>query len=88
MSLKTAEIILDLNNLKYDDIYLNPLILLRSDKLEIYKCGPLFEIVLYILRECLSASKNQYEFAAVETQLMGMLEAKGESIMFFIPNYY
>lgn len=37
LSLKTASIILDLPNLTYDDISSNPLMLLKSENIEIYK---------------------------------------------------
>jgi hypothetical protein len=37
LSLNTTEIILDMPNLKYDDIYSNPLVLLKADNIEIYK---------------------------------------------------
>jgi hypothetical protein len=47
LSLKTSELVLDLPSLKYDDIYSNPLILLKSTNLEIYK----YKIIFFSLLE-------------------------------------
>jgi hypothetical protein len=69
---------MNLPKLKYDEIYSNPLILLKSEDLEIYKCGSLLEILLYILRECLMANKNQMENFIIENHLSILNEAKGK----------
>ena len=37
LSLKTASLIFNLPKLKYEDMYSNPLILLKSEELDIYK---------------------------------------------------
>ena len=42
------------------------------------RCGPLFEILLYILRECLMANKNQMENFIIESHLTIINEGKGK----------
>jgi len=76
---------MNLPKLKYDEIYSNPLILLKSEDLEIYKCGSLLEILLYILRECLMANKNQMENFIIENHLSILNEAKSKKkILIFL----
>ncbi len=66
----------DLPKIKYEDIYSNPLVLLKCEDFEIYKCGPLFEVVLYILKECLLANKNQMENLIIDSHLLVISEVK------------
>ena len=42
------------------------------------RCGSLLEILLYILRECLMANKNQMENFIIENHLSILNEAKSE----------
>lgn len=44
--------------------------------ISIKRCGPLFEIILYILKECLLANKNQMEFYMIENHLLVLSENK------------
>ena len=80
LSLKTVSIIFNLPQLKFEDIYSNPLILLKCDELEIYKCGPMFEIILYIVKECLLANKNHMGNFIIESQLLIIIEGKCKNI--------
>lgn len=67
----------NLPKIKYEDIYSNPLVLLKCEDFEIYKCGPLFEVILYILKECLLANKNQMENLIIDSHLLVISEGKG-----------
>ncbi len=76
LSLKTMSAIFNLPKLKYEDIYSNPLVLLKCEDLKIYKSGPIFEIILYIIKECLLANKNQMENFVIETHMLVVGEVK------------
>ena len=44
------------------------------------RCGPLFQIVLFIVKECLWANRNRMEFATVENHLMILNESKAATV--------
>lgn len=66
LSLKTACVLLDTPTLKFNDIYSDPLTLLRTQNNSIFKCGPLLEILLYIIKECLIASRSNFDYWLID----------------------
>ena len=45
------------NFLSQDDLVIDPLQVLRCDK-RVFRCGPILEIILYVLKACLAASRT------------------------------
>eukprot|EP00094_Tigriopus_californicus_P007823 TCALIF_07534-PA protein Name:"Similar to Ints2 Integrator complex subunit 2 (Mus musculus)" AED:0.04 eAED:0.04 QI:98/0.83/0.85/1/1/1/7/109/1177 len=55
--------------ISYDDIIIDPLQVLRCDR-RVFRCGPILEIMIYILKACLAASKTHLTQHILDNPIM------------------
>lgn len=55
--------------ISYDDIIIDPLQVLRCDR-RVFRCGPILEIVIYMLKACLAASKTHLTQHILDNPIM------------------